>query len=68
MKTTVKRQSDEDPQPMRPPTFSHHALSTPKRPEPSSTLKKESTFKKESTVNTALLPGPDGPRVSPGSK
>jgi hypothetical protein len=62
MKTTVKRQSDEDPQPMRPPTFSHHALSTPKRPEPSGTLKKEST------VNTALLPGPDGPRVSPGSK
>jgi hypothetical protein len=42
--------------------FSYHAPSTPKHPEPSS------TFKKRSTVNTALLPGPNGPRVTPDSE
>jgi hypothetical protein len=45
-----------------PSNFSYDAPSTPKRLEPSS------TFKKESIVDTALLPGPKGPRVSPGSE
>jgi hypothetical protein len=40
----------------------HHASSTLERPESSS------TFKKGDTVNTALLPEPDGPRVSPDSE
>jgi hypothetical protein len=42
-----------------PSDFSYHAPRTPKHPEPSS------TFKKRSTVNMALLPRPDGLRVTP---
>jgi hypothetical protein len=65
-KTKKKRNEDNDESTKwwRPATvasfdFSYHAPSTPKRPEPIS------TFKKGSTVDTVLLPGLEGPRVSP---
>jgi hypothetical protein len=45
-----------------PSDFSYHAPSTLERPESSS------TFKKGGTMNTALVPGPDGLRDSPDSE
>jgi hypothetical protein len=52
MKAMAKRQNDEDPPPLRPQSLSHHVPGTPKRPVPSN------PFRKGSTVDTALLPGP----------
>jgi hypothetical protein len=36
MKLMAKRQNDDHPQPLRPPSLTHRAPSTPKRPVPSS--------------------------------
>jgi hypothetical protein len=53
MKAMAKRRNDDDPQPMCPPSMTHHAQRTPKHHVPSI------PFKKGSTVDTTLLPGLD---------
>jgi hypothetical protein len=52
----------DDPQLLRPPFFIRHTPSTPKRPVPSCPCMQGST------IDTALLPGPEAPRVSPGTR
>jgi hypothetical protein len=53
MTAMAKWRNDDVLQPPRPPSFAHHAQSTPKCPVPSS------TFKKGNTIDTMLLLGPD---------